>query len=995
LNPKNKVIVRTPELQKKHNQFKKKWNESKTVAFKRREDREIEKKTVELLEKNLAERTKILNKLTEDERNKIKNKIQELLKNKEDETITKISKELLNQDEEIRNKKLLQIDENKRDKIKIKMKEIIKNEEKDKKKPSFFETNSFELLNTLNVIEDSVESSLVDLDTVNTKIIDNFRTTMKDRIEQDRIIEEKKKKIIPYGWNISTFDNKYFYVFNLDFNNFKKKFDSIELDDVYLNENNLVEKLKIEDTTHKIIHDEEIVKYKNNVLITDNKNLEDIKFDKLQFIGKNLIIDNNNDLKTIKLSKLKSIKNIEIEDNSNLIEINLSSLQSVQKLLIKGNNIIKLDIRNLKEVKSFGDYLGGIQININAKVILNKKTFDYYNSYYNQIKNNPSLDKNNFNIITNWTKNAEIIDEKKTIESEEDNIKGGIFSNFSFNYFTNYKQETINKLNQNIINKAILIESVYYSFFNQKNYDLTKIFLEQKNLQYFDIDTELSISESSVLVNTNNKDIIIVYRGSIIKNNQDLLVDVTFSIDYKNIKSYFTKYEEQIKQVQNKYSKLPIELIGHSKGHYIAYTMGDKFSINTTGFNGTFGKNIIDFDKSNKKPIHNFYRITDDIASYNISLKTLINYKITKLNIGTYDKKINNLTKKQWNIYNLHPLQSSITYLETHYINNFVDNSPRKNISSIEESKSKIKNKKDLEKLENNLKNSLLYNSTLPSTTLNDNNKILFSFDKYNLILKNSKISLYSKTQKKIYTKNEFIKLAKKKTLEDNFNKMKQLKIIELKQQGWTIITKNIDFYKHESKETLFDSTIYKLYKEDNGIYSLYNKYTHNIVSIEQAISESKTWLEKLGEAFDFFFYIKDDGYIPYRQSTFWFLTFMIPCVLYLFENIIIIILNFITTNFYNFIINAIETDILSNNLKKLILQISNLELIIINLDDWILSPVFYFFLLNIFIIFKIFINNKIFNTVLITYIIIVLIFGAARSSIIYTTGPVKYYFPV
>ena len=994
LNPKNKIIIRTQEEQKKHNEFKKKWNETQTIAFKRREDKEIEKKTIEILEKTLEERIKILSKLNITERDKIKKKIEELLAIKETENIENISKNLLKEDEEIRNKKLLQIDKEKREKIKIKMKEIIENKEKRKKQPSFLETNSFELLNTLNVIEDSVDSSLVELNTVNSKIINNFKTTMKDRIRQDKIIEKKRKQIIPYGWDISKFDNGYFYVFNLDFNNFKKKLDSVELDDVHLNENNLVEKLEIDDTKHKIIHDEEIVKYKTNVLITDNSNLEEIKFGKLLFVGKNLVIDNNKQLKTIQLNKLKSLENIDISNNSNLTEINLSSLKSVQKFFIKGNNILKLDIRNLQEVNFMGDYFGGIYININAKVIINKKLFDYYKSYYNKIKINPSLDKNKFNIITNWTNNAEIIYQKKPIESEEDYIKGGIFSNFSFQYFLDYHQKTINNLDRNTINKVILIESVYYSFFNEKNYDLTKIFLEQKNLQYFDIDSELSISESLVLINNNTNDIIIAYRGSIIKNNQDLLVDITFSIEEKNKKTYFQKFEDQIHKIKEKYNKLPIELIGHSKGHYNAYIIGDKFSINTTGFNGSFGKNIIDYDKSNKTPIHTFYRITDDIASYNISLRTLINYTINTLNIGSYDNKINNITKKQWNIYNLHPLESAVTYLETHYINNFIDDSPRKTTSSIQELKTKIKSKNDLDKLENDLKNSLLYNSPISSnTSIDDNNKILFDFSKYKLLFRNKKIYLYGKNDRKVYTENEFTVLAKKKSIENNFNKMKQLKIIELKQQNWTIITTDRDFYKHQSKEQLFDSKIYRLYKQDNGIYSLYNKYTHNIITIEQAISESKTWTQKLGEALDYFFYIKEDGVIPYRLSTFFFLSVIIPLVLYLLDNIITIVLNFISSNFYNFILSATENDLLSDNIKELIFKTVNLKLMIIHFDDWIYFPIFYFVLFNIFIVCKIFIGGKSFTTALIIYIIIALIFGSGRALLIYTMGPAKYYF--
>ena len=65
-----------------------------------------------------------------------------------------------------------------------------------------------------------------------------------------------------------------------------------------------------------------------------------------------------------------------------------------------------------------------------------------------------------------------------------------------------------------------------------------------------------------------------------------------------------------------------------------------------------------------------------------------------------------------------------------------------------------------------------------------------------------------------------------------------------MRQQGWTIIVKDDrDFYKHETQSNLFDSKIYKLYS-DNGTFILYNKYTHTVVTIEQAINESKSWME-------------------------------------------------------------------------------------------------------------------------------------------------------
>ena len=292
------------------------------------------------------------------------------------------------------------------------MKEILENKDvkKDKDKPTFIQSNTFELLDTLNVINSSTDASFTDLENMKTGAIDNFKKDMKYKIEEDKKIQKRKEKIIPYGWDITKFNNENYYVFNLNFKDFKKKFDSIELDDSHLNETNLINKLEIENTKHTVVKDDEVIKYKNNFIISDNDNLEEIVFDKLKIIGRKMLISDNKQLKKINLSKLKQVEIIEIENNMNLTEINLSSLKSVNNLLINGDDIKNLDLRNLREVKGFGDFYGGIQINVNAKVIINKKLYDIYNKYYKKIESAPSINKQKFIIAKNWLQHVLIID---------------------------------------------------------------------------------------------------------------------------------------------------------------------------------------------------------------------------------------------------------------------------------------------------------------------------------------------------------------------------------------------------------------------------------------------------------------------------------------------------------------------------------------------------------------------------------------------------------
>ena len=104
----------------------KKWNASAEETAKNIENKLIEKETIKLLEMSKDERMKKLNSFDEDKK-KIKEKIQEILKIQDDERIEKISKELLKQDEIIRNKKISEMDKKDRDKVNLKIKEIQEN----------------------------------------------------------------------------------------------------------------------------------------------------------------------------------------------------------------------------------------------------------------------------------------------------------------------------------------------------------------------------------------------------------------------------------------------------------------------------------------------------------------------------------------------------------------------------------------------------------------------------------------------------------------------------------------------------------------------------------------------------------------------------------------------------------------------------------------------------------------------------------------------------
>ena len=305
-------------------------------------------------------------------------------------------------------------------------------------------------------------------------------------------------------------------------------------------------------------------------------------------------------------------------------------------------------------------------------------------------------------------------------------------------------------------------------------------------------------------------------------------------------------------------------------------------------------------------------------------LKELIKQKKQQEQKLEQDKKINN-SKLYDDI--LIDLQSDIYKLNQ---NNEIIENNKYNIRKI------IKQDNSLEKkmilLQNSdwdikkIKNKFIY--TYKKNIEFDSNK--YHLRKYH---KTNNIVLYNKDLNKEYTSNELKLLIEKKEM-----------YRYLKQEGWYIKKKyNRPIYVYINIE--FDSKDFKIYKYKNT-YALYNLKTKKIIPIEELKNSSLTLWQKIIKFIQSLFTVKSSSIYPMNLSAFMFIIFTFSIFLFVFENVSIILIRYITEKLHDFIFSILNNFEVIDNLVPS-------EIFIINIEDWI--PVRIFF--PVYALFYIFFN--------------------------------------
>lgn len=300
----------------------------------------------------------------------------------------------------------------------------------------------------------------------------------------------------------------------------------------------------------------------------------------------------------------------------------------------------------------------------NPTDIINQKKEEAKNKIKNII--NQSKTEDRYNLLTGEYKklqqNLNAIPNERKKQYLENGMKGITLAKrlkADINADTGLPETlTQEEINYAKLNKA---SDVFY----KNGLDTANDYLRDNNLKY-KIDPELSTGEGLVLRTPNNKTLV-AYRGTDLRNLQDLTSDFkifTGSGDRTDIQT--RQLTNQINRIKTKYGELPDHITGYSKGGAQALDIARKFNIDSTTFNPFIGKRLMSKGIPDKGT-HNILRTTTDPVSFGLGLTEYENQD--NVSVKTLDP----LQEHSNNMYSVHKLKnfmSNDTRKISHYAKN-------------------------------------------------------------------------------------------------------------------------------------------------------------------------------------------------------------------------------------------------------------------------------------------------------------------------------------
>jgi hypothetical protein len=171
------------------------------------------------------------------------------------------------------------------------------------------------------------------------------------------------------------------------------------------------------------------------------------------------------------------------------------------------------------------------------------------------------------------------------------------------------------------INKARMIEAG--NTFYEKGFRAAQSQIDSSTLRGWKIDPKLSTGEGIVLSKAGETKI--AFRGTDWRNINDVVTNATNVAQIEEMAPQIRSGKTQIQRIQQKYGKLPSELIGYSKGGLHALNLGDQFKIKSTTFNPFVGMKQL---RTSSNVEHTVYRTIEDPVSSLLALSKKKNYKV-------------------------------------------------------------------------------------------------------------------------------------------------------------------------------------------------------------------------------------------------------------------------------------------------------------------------------------------------------------------------------
>ena len=129
---------------------------------------------------------------------------------------------------------------------------------------------------------------------------------------------------------------------------------------------------------------------------------------------------------------------------------------------------------------------------------------------------------------------------------------------------------------------ALLAQAAYMEGDKDKIGELLK---QNKSLYGFKLDESLSSQKNSVFVNPNSGEVVISYKGTNPVNMEDLWDDFNIILGTETHTSRFNNADKLYKDVESKYGKDKLRIVGHSLGASVGMYIGEKHDVETHSFN--------------------------------------------------------------------------------------------------------------------------------------------------------------------------------------------------------------------------------------------------------------------------------------------------------------------------------------------------------------------------------------------------------------------------
>ena len=162
--------------------------------------------------------------------------------------------------------------------------------------------------------------------------------------------------------------------------------------------------------------------------------------------------------------------------------------------------------------------------------------------------------------------------------------------------------------------KARLVRASRIAY--KSNFDEAQAYIDAQGESGWKIDQELSTKEGLVL--TKGEEIRVSFRGTSWENVNDVVTNAATIAGVEQHAPQIKASRQQILNVQEKYNRLPNELLGYSKGGAHAVHLGDEFEIPTTTFNALIGRQQI---MSQSEVPHTIIRTVEDVPSTGLLLR--------------------------------------------------------------------------------------------------------------------------------------------------------------------------------------------------------------------------------------------------------------------------------------------------------------------------------------------------------------------------------------